>query len=97
MNQLKAKRFQTSQEKMESSFARPWLLRGQRLKLEASKEIMPQDADLLPGRVGAIVVGGNNIKGPLSFEFAEGLLLSSSPGHEIPQRGSTESQIGSNG
>ena len=94
MNELEAQGLQTLQQETKSSFARPWFLSGQGLKLKISQQVMSQDADLLPGRVGAVVMGGNGIQGPLAFEFGECLLLGSSSGHEIPQRGGTECQVG---
>ncbi len=36
----------------------------------------------------------NDIQGPLAFEFSEGFFLGSSSSHKIPQRSSTQSQIG---
>src|SRR5512145_1584528 len=39
----------------------------------------------------------NDIQSPFSFEFSEGFLLGSAASHKIPQRRSTQSQIGAHG
>ena len=51
------------------------------------------DRDLLPGRVGPIVMSRNDIQGPFSFEFSEGFFLGSSSGHKIPQRRSAQFRL----
>src|SRR6266849_2855621 len=67
------------------SFCRAGLGWGEGLKLEAAKKVVSEDADLLPGAVGAVVVGGDRIEGELALEFGQGLLLFSSAGDEVPE------------
>src|SRR5207244_11059360 len=55
--------------------ATPRLGGGERVELEATQQIVRQDAELLPGAVGAVVVGGHDIEGKLALELGERLLL----------------------
>ena len=61
MNQLEAQSPETLQDKTECPFARPWLWRGPGLELKVSQKVVTQDADLLPGGVGPIVMGGDGV------------------------------------
>src|SRR5712692_3594706 len=79
------------------SFSGAGLGRGEGMKLEATKEVVSEDADLLPGAVGAVVVGGDRIEGELAFEFGEGLLLLSSAGDEVPEVFGCEGLVGGHG
>src|SRR5439155_17399697 len=55
--------------------ARARLGGGERVELEAAQQIVRQDAELLPGAVGAVVVGGHDIEGELALELGERLSL----------------------
>ena len=35
---------------------------------------MSQDGELLPGAIGAIMIGGNHVEGKLALEFGEALI-----------------------
>src|SRR5437667_6633014 len=48
---------------------------GDGVELEAAGDVVGQDAELLPGAVGAVVAGGDDIEGELALEFGDGLLL----------------------
>jgi hypothetical protein len=58
--------------------------RGERLELEAAHEIVGEDAQVLPGAVRAVVVGGHHIEGELALEFPVGLLLGAPARDEGP-------------
>ena len=94
MDQLEAQGLQTLQNKAESSLARPRLVGSCSLELETPQQVMSQHRDLLPGRVGPVVMGGNDVESPLPLKLAEGLLLRSSSSHEVPQSGGRESHVG---
>src|SRR5712691_1088204 len=79
------------------SFSGAGLGCGEGMKLEAPKEVMGEDADLLPGAVGAVVVGGDRIEGELAFEFGQGFLLFSSAGDEVPEVFGCEGLVGGHG
>src|SRR2546425_6946746 len=49
--------------------ATPGLGGGERVELEAAQQIVRQDAELLPGAVGAVVVGRHDIEGKLALEL----------------------------
>src|SRR3989338_2775407 len=78
MDQLEAQGLQTLQNKAESSLARPRLVGSCSLELETPQQVMSQHRDLLPGRVGPVVMGGDDVESPLPLKLAEGLLLRSS-------------------
>src|SRR2546425_12990302 len=64
------------------AFARAALGLGERVELEVSGEVVGEDAQLLPGAVGAVVVRRNDMEGELAFEFGQGLLLGAPATHE---------------
>src|SRR5438034_4664472 len=57
------------------AFARARFGRREGVELEPAGEIVSQDAELLPGTVGAVVVGRHDIEREFSLEFRDGLLL----------------------
>ena len=57
------------------AFARAGFWLGQGVELEAPDEIMGEHAELLPGAVGAVVAGRDDIEGELALEFGDGLFL----------------------
>jgi len=77
--------------------ARPRLGGGERVELEATQQIVRQDAELLPGAVGAVVVGRHDIEGKLALELGERLLLGAPAGHEVPERRGAERLVRGDG
>ncbi len=55
------------------------------MQLEATHEIMGQDGELLPGSIGAVVIGGIYIEGKLALGFGEGLFPRRHGGDEVLQ------------
>ena len=45
------------------------------VELEAANEVVGEDAELLPGTVGAVVARGNDVQGELALELGDRLLL----------------------
>ncbi len=43
------------------------------VELEAPDEVVGEDAELLPGAVGAVVPCGDDVQGELALEFGDGL------------------------
>ena len=54
------------------AFARARFRRRQRVELEAPDEVVREDAQLLPGTVGSVVAGGDDIEGELALEARPG-------------------------
>src|SRR5437867_7365422 len=69
-DQQEAQRAHAAEQIGVGAFARAALGLGERVELEVSGEVVGEDAQLLPGAVGAVVVCRNDIEGELAFEFA---------------------------
>src|SRR5215469_1509774 len=65
-----------------------------RMQLEAAHQIMSQDGELLPGAIGAIVIGGNHVEGKLTLEFGNSLFLGAATSSEVPQGLRGKGEIG---
>src|SRR5215469_786891 len=77
------------------SFARARFGASQgRLQLEAAHQIMSQDGELLPGAIGAIMIGGNHVEGKLALEFGDSLFLRAAAGGEVPQGLRGQGEVG---
>src|SRR4030095_4472222 len=85
MNELESNRFQTMQQVGAPPLTRSWFFGRYRLKLKVPQQVVPQDRDLLPSRVGRIMPRRHHIQGPLSFEFGKGLLLRTPTPPKVPQ------------
>src|SRR5437667_454881 len=48
---------------------------GDGVELEAPGDVVGEDAELLPGAVGAVVAGRDDVEGELALEFGDCLLL----------------------
>src|SRR5215831_8089734 len=57
------------------AFAGARFRRGQSVELEVPDEVVGEDAELLPGAVGAVVPGRDNVEGELPLELGDGLFL----------------------
>jgi hypothetical protein len=57
------------------AFARAGFGHREGVKLEAADEVVGEDAELLPGAVGAVVARGNDVQGELALELGDRLLL----------------------
>ncbi len=58
---------------------------------------MGQDAELLPGAVGAVVVGGHDIEREFALEFRDGLLLRPAAADEGVQGGQVQGEVRGDG
>src|SRR2546422_7904914 len=67
------------------------------VELEAAGEIVGQDAELLPGTVGAVVVGRHDIEREFSLEFRDGLLLRPAAADERVQSGQVQGEVRGHG
>jgi len=61
------------------AFPRPRFGLRENVELEAAAEVVREDAELLPGTVGPVVVGRNDIEGELALELGDGLFLGPGP------------------
>ena len=71
--------------------------RGDGVKLEAPGDVVGEDAELLPGAVGAVVAGRDDIEGELALEFGDRLLLGASAADEGVERRQRQRQVGGDG
>src|SRR3989441_5333846 len=76
-NEQKAERAHAPEQVGVGPFARArlGLSLSERVELEVPGEVVGEDAQLLPGAVGAVVVGGHDVEGELALELGQGLLL----------------------
>jgi hypothetical protein len=59
---------------------------GDGVELKAAGDVIGQDAQLLPGTVGAVVARRHDIEGEFSLQFRDGLLLRSAASDEGIER-----------
>src|SRR5262249_29147072 len=78
-------------------FARAGIRLGASVELEVPEQIMSEHAELLPGAVGAVVVGGDHIEAELALQFRQCLLLRAASAHEGEERGQAEAHVGGDG
>src|SRR5437773_8469777 len=71
--------------------ATPW--GGDGVELEAAGDVVSEDAELLPGAVGAIVTGRDDIEGDLALELRDCLLLCTSTADDVVERWLRERQV----
>ena len=57
------------------ALAGPAPRRGDGVELKAPSDVVGQDAELLPGTVGAVVARRDHVERELALEFGDGLLL----------------------
>src|SRR5213592_3591246 len=74
-DQQEAQRPHAARDVGVGALAGPAARGGDGVELEAAGDVVGQDAELLPGAVGAVVAGGDDIEGELALEFGDGLLL----------------------
>src|SRR5215472_5557081 len=70
---------------------------GQGVELEAPDEVVGENAELLPGTVGPVVAGGDDVEGKLPLELGEGLLLGAAAADEGIQGGQVQGEVGGDG
>src|SRR5437867_13176101 len=76
-----------AEEEVVGALARPRLGGGERVQLEGADQIVRQDAELLPGTVGGVMLRGGDVQGELALELGEGFLLRPAPAGKGPQGG----------
>ena len=96
-DQQEAQRAHAAEQIGVGAFARAALGLGERVELEVSGEVVGEDAQLLPGAVGAVVVRRNDIEGELAFEFGQGLLLGAPATHEGKEGREAQGHVGGDG
>ena len=74
-------------------FARSTLRLGEGLQLEVANQIVGEDAQLLPGTVGRVMLRRDHVEGELALEFGEGLLLCPAPAGEGPEGWEAQRQV----
>src|SRR5258705_7882744 len=72
----------TPQDVGVGALARAAAGRGDGVELKAPGDVVGEDAELLPGAVGAVVSGRNDIEGELALELGDRLLLRSAAADE---------------
>ena len=77
-----AERPHAAEQKGVGPFARAALRLGAGVELEAQDEVVRQDAQLLPGTVGGVVVRGHHVERELALQLSDGLFLGPAPTHE---------------
>jgi len=65
--------------------------------LEAADEVVGEDAELLPGAVGAVVARRDDIEGELALELGDGLLLGAAAADERVQGRQIQRQVRGDG
>ena len=70
---------------------------GESVELEAARDVVGEDAELLPGAVGAVVAGGDDIEGELALEFREGLFLGAPAANESIEGRQRQGHVGGDG
>jgi len=63
--------------------------RGVGVDLEADEEVVGDGDELLPGAIGAVVVGGDGVEGEMALELTDDLFVFASSGHEVPKLAGT--------
>src|SRR3989441_10396687 len=96
-NEQKAERAHAPEQVGVGPFARARLGLGERVELEVPSEVVGEDAQLLPGAVGAVVVGGDDVERELALEFGEGLLLGAPATDEGEERREAQGHVGRDG
>jgi len=79
------------------AFPRPRFGLGKPVELEAPDEVVREDAELLPGAVGAVVPGRDNIQGELALELGQRLLLGAPATDEGVQGWPVQGHVGGDG
>jgi len=67
------------------------------LDLEAGNEVVGEGGEDLPGGVARMILGRDGVEGITGLEFADGLLVSATPGEEAPEGLETEFLVGGDG
>src|SRR5262245_45485502 len=70
---------------------------GEGIELKAAGKVVGEDAELLPGAVGPVVTGGDDVEGELALEFRDRLLLSTAAADEGVEGRQRESHVGGDG
>jgi len=92
-----AKRLQRGEAVEEGALAGTGTSRRTEAELEAADEVVGEDCELLPEVIGLAVARGDGIKGEMLLDLTEGLLVASATGHEVPERGDAEVEVGGDG
>ena len=93
-NEQKAQGAHAADQVAIGAFARPGFGGRKGVELEAANQVVGEDAELLPGAVGAVVPRGDDVEGELALELGDGFLLGPPAGGEIPERWAAESLVG---
>ena len=75
------------------AFAGAGFGRRQGVELEAPDEVVGEDAELLPGAVGAVVARGDDVEGELALELGDRLLLGAAAADEGVQGGQVQGRF----
>src|SRR5438128_11403687 len=70
---------------------------GDGVELKAPGDVVGENAELLPGAVGAVVAGRDDIEGELALEFGDRLLLGAAAADEGVERRQRQRQVGGDG
>ena len=73
------KRAHAPEEVRVGALARPRFRLRQGIQLEAADQVVGEDAELLPGTVGRVVLRRDHVERELALELGEGLLLRPAP------------------
>src|SRR5258708_32556697 len=68
-----------------------------RVELKAPDQVVGEDTEVLPGAVGGVVIGRDDIEGAFALEFANHLLVRPSAGGKLPQGLGLELEVGGDG
>ena len=79
------------------AFARARFGRREGVELEAAGEIVGEDTERLPGTVGPVVGGRDDVEGELALEFGQGLLLGAAPVAEGVEGREVQGEVGGDG
>ena len=65
--------------------------------MEAPNEVVGEDAELLPHRVGAVVSGRDDVEGELALELGDGFLLGATAADKGVEGWEVQGEIGGDG
>src|SRR5262245_24816392 len=96
-DQQKAQRTHAAQDIRVGPLAGPAPRGSDGIELEAPGDVVGEDAELLPGAVGAVVAGVHDIEGKLALELSDRLLLGAAAADEGVERRQRQRQVGGDG
>src|SRR5438128_6339037 len=96
-DQQEAQRPHAARDVGVGALAGPAARGGDGVELKAPGDVVGEDAELLPGAVGAVMAGRDDVEGELALEFGDCLLLGAPAADEGIERRQRQRQVGGDG